>query len=456
MSFGSKLGEKTAHSFCAFTSSIFGFLFLNLLFLCALAKNIWTVHTVKTNTLEENDRKLVLDIAYYAKLQNFQLDEYEVTTDDGFILQVHRLVTPKEDDSKNTDTQRYPVLLIPGLMQSSAAYCTAGPRAIAFELVRAGYDVWLGNNRGGFHPKHNLYKPRSPKMWDWSMQDYAKYDVPAMVQFVKMKTNARKIALVAHSQGTTQSFMALSRESYGGIPDLGTSISSFSALAPAVYAGPLVDRWFLRMLRVGHHTFHLMFGYRAFIGLMGNMREFLPINFFAFVGYLVFKYMLGWNDLLWDIRYRNRDFISAPVYVSSKLMYWWLGKGGFADRKCIFASSTTKWFDERFPPLELYACGHDDLVLPDPLVNRIHTHEEDVRDNFRVISLPTYSHLDVLWAQDAHETVAAPMTEFIWKNVSNKNQWRTPSLFESQRSSTRSVSPINSVNSMNSVNPVAA
>lgn len=444
MGFGSEFGTKTKHISCAFTSAIFGFLYLNLLFICALAKNIWTIHTVKTHTLEKSDRKLVLDIAYYAKLQNLKLDEYEVTTDDGYILQVQRLVAPKEDD-ESTKAQRYPVLLIPGLMQSSAAYCTAGPRAIAFELVRAGYDVWLGNNRGGFRPKHNLYKPRSHKMWDWSMQDYAKYDVPAMVEFVKLKTNARKIALVAHSQGTTQTFMALSRETYGGVPDLGTSVSSFSALAPAVYAGPLVDRWFLRMLRVGHHTFHFLFGYRAFIGLMGNMRELLPIHFFAFTGYLVFKYLLGWDDLLWDIRYRNRDFISAPVYVSSKLMYWWLGKGGFADRKCIFTSSATKWFDERFPALELYACGRDNLVLPDPLINRIHTHEEDVRNNFRVVNLKHYSHLDVLWAQDAHETVAVPMTEFIWKNVPNKNQWRTPGNCEEQKSVTRSISPINPV-----------
>lgn len=432
MSFGSELWVQTKHGFCAVSSSIFGFLYLNILFIFALAKNIWTIHTVKTHTLPENDRKLTLDITYYAKLQNFDLENHEVTTKDGFILEIQRLIVPHEKDT--TNPQRYPVLLIPGLMQSSAAYCTAGPRAIAFELARVGYDVWLGNNRGGFHPRHVKYKPRSPKMWDWSMEDYAKFDVPAMVEYVKQKTNARKIAVTAHSQGTTQTFMALSRETHGGIPELGDSISSFSALAPAIYAGPLVDRWFLKMLRVGHRAFHMMFGYRAFIGLMGNMRNLLPTRFFAFTGYLVFKYMLGWDDLMWDIRYRNRDFVSAPVYVSAKLMFWWLGKGGFADRKCSFTSLDSKWFDERFPALELYACGRDNLVLPDLLINRIHTFEPDVRDKFRVVSLESYSHLDVLWAVDVQDTVAVPMAEFIWKNVKEQGRWRTPTLSASNSS----------------------
>lgn len=114
--------------------------------------------------------------------------------------------------------------------------------------------------------------------------------------------------------------------------------------------------------------------------------------------------------------------------VSSKLMFWWLGKGGFADRKCIFESEESKWFDEHFPPLQLYACGRDNLVLPDLLINRIMNFEPDVKERLHVVPLTSYSHLDVMWANDACSKVALPLADFVWSHVPDKEKWRQPDL----------------------------
>ena len=44
---------------------------------------------------------------------------------------------------------KFPILMIHGLLQSAGAYCTNDNDSLAFYLCKAGYDVWLGNNRCG-------------------------------------------------------------------------------------------------------------------------------------------------------------------------------------------------------------------------------------------------------------------------------------------------------------------
>jgi len=420
--------DHVKHSVCAVISSFCGFVYITTLFLIALFHHALTSAKPAGpfQILPRPERKLTFDLEYYLNLQGYGLEHHEVITQDEYVLDCQRIVAP---GSELDEKPRYPILLIPGLMQSSSAYCTAGPDAIALVLARLGYDVWLGNNRGGFRPKHLTIKNDfSAKLWDWEMHELATKDVPAMVEYVKRVAHTDQIAVTAHSQGTTQTFRALAVEEHGGIPDLGLSMSSFCALAPAVYAGPLVDRWFLRLLRVPKQVYHTFMGYHAFIGMMGSMRPMLPLKLFTFVAYIVFNYMLGWDDKLWDRHYRDRNFVFAPVYVSAKLMFWWLGEGGFAHRKCVFASEDSKWFDHRFPPLEIYACGRDNLVLPDRLINRIHNFEPDAKPKTSIVNLPGYSHLDVMWAMDASQKVALPIAEFAWKHVREPSKWKTPSI----------------------------
>jgi predicted alpha/beta hydrolase len=88
---------------------------------------------------------------------------------------------------------KYPVLLLHGLLQASGTFCVNDESSLAFYLCKSGYDVWMGNNRGYFKPEHKTLKPSDPKFWAWNLQEMASLDLPAMVSFVCAKTNHEKV-----------------------------------------------------------------------------------------------------------------------------------------------------------------------------------------------------------------------------------------------------------------------
>jgi len=88
---------------------------------------------------------------------------------------------------------KYPVLLWPGLMQSSGAFCVNDESSLAFYLCKSGYDVWLGNNRGYFHPEHKSLTPSGHKFWAWTLRDMGESDIPAAVSFICTQTHRKKV-----------------------------------------------------------------------------------------------------------------------------------------------------------------------------------------------------------------------------------------------------------------------
>lgn len=78
------------------------------------------------------------------------------------------------------------------------------------------------------------------------------------------------------------------------------------------------------------------------------------------------------------IRRKTKMFRFTPTPVSSASIFWWCGKGGFADRKCTLDDTLERWFDDRFPPLSIYHGGRDFLVLAEPLIERMQNKEKDV------------------------------------------------------------------------------
>lgn len=80
-----------------------------------------------------------------------------------------------------------------GLMQSSGAFCVNDESSLAFFLCKSGFDVWLGNNRGYFKPKHQTLNPSDPKFWAWNIRQMACLDLPAMVKQVQTQTKREKV-----------------------------------------------------------------------------------------------------------------------------------------------------------------------------------------------------------------------------------------------------------------------
>lgn len=411
--------------------------------------------------LEGGKDPLVCDVGYYARRVGLDVETFKVQTEDGFVLTLWHVYNPREYTPRSPEerayraprvfydqkdpasfpssNRRYPVLLIPGLLQSAGAYCANDDDSLAFFLCKSGYDVWLGNNRCGFHPEHTTLSYSDPRMWAWNIRHMGVFDLPALVSRVLYETGFPKLALVCHSQGTTETLVALAKDQR---PELGSRISVFCALAPAAYAGPLIKRAYFRFMRIISPTvFRLFFGIHAFIPSMMTLHAILPPRLYGFLGYRVFSFLFNWSDERWDRGLRDRMFQFAPVYVSAESMRWWLGRECFAKQKCILATreqgqleededrrcddgnegkprSAAAWFDEQVPPMALWIAGRDDLVDGRRLLRRLRNKERE--PHVRVVHarvIDEYEHLDVIWAIDAIEQVGVEVREIIWRTV---------------------------------------
>lgn len=127
-----------------------------------------------------------------------------------------------------------PILMMHGLFQSSGVFVTSGIDSLAFVLANEGHDVWLGNNRC-VEKRHKFLKPHDHAFWDWSMDELAKFDFPALIDYVLKMTQYTQLIYIGHSQGTSQAFLGLNFN-----PALSKKLKCFVALAPALYLGPLL------------------------------------------------------------------------------------------------------------------------------------------------------------------------------------------------------------------------
>lgn len=433
---------------------------------------------------------LICDVGYYARRVGLDVEEFSVQTEDGFIIELwhvfnpedytpasltHRsqdepIVFPKDYIKDSTGTlsqqypsgkQKYPVLLVHGLLQSAGAYCTNDDDSLAFYLAKSGYDVWLGNNRCGFRPRHQMLSYNDPRMWNWNIRQMGVMDLPALISRVLSETGFAKLGLVCHSQGTTETFVALAKEQR---PDLGNKISVFCALAPAVYAGPLIGKMYFKFMRIiSPGMFRVMFGIHAFIPFMMLMHRWLPGSIYGALGYRVFSFLFNWSDTRWERDLRDRFFQFAPVYVSAESMRWWLGRECFASQKCILATreegrreeeedegedtgveayfdngkthpseeggegdesrrwrGRNAWYDEQVPPFALWVAGNDELVDGRRLLRRFERGREPCVKVVHQKIIDEYEHLDVIWAMDMIEKVGQEVKEVLWKTAPEK------------------------------------
>ncbi|KAJ5085199.1 hypothetical protein N7532_009970 [Penicillium argentinense] len=417
--------------------------------------------------LEGGRDPIVGDVAYYARRVGLDVETFRVQTEDGFILTLWHVYNPQEyaalsveerrergpsvfgeskklDSSRAGSNRRYPVLLVHGLLQSAGTFCTNDDDSLAFYLCKAGYDVWLGNNRCGLHPEHTNLSSSDPQMWSWDIRHLGTLDLAALTSRVLYETAFEKLGLVCHSQGTTQTFIALAKEHR---PELGERFSVFCALAPAAYAGPLVEKSYFRFMSVlSPDIFRLFFGIHSFIPFMMTVRSVAHSKIYGTLAYWVFSFLFGWSDARWERDLRDRFFQFSPVYVSTELMRWWLGSESFAKHKCILSTidevnndqkrtgtgkdhgddpgdpclggrKDTSWYGPQVPPFALWIGGSDELVDGRRLLDRF---QLGCEPHIRLVHskvIDEYEHLDVLWAMDAIEQVGKEVSQVIWTTV---------------------------------------
>ncbi|KAJ2163179.1 cholesterol esterase [Coemansia sp. RSA 552] len=226
-------------------------------------------------------------------------EDHLVETRDGFVLGIHRITgrrnspasTPLPTDS---DSAAKPVVLFwHGFMLSSECFVCHPDwiNILPFRLAEAGYDVWLGNSRGNkYSYRHSKYTPDDRRFWNYSIDEIAGIDVPTTVDYILEETGATSLAYIGFSQGTTQMFMALSRNK-----GLNKKVSHFIALAPAStprgFHNSIVDYF----TKATPQMLYLLFGRRRAMSLVYFWINLLPRDLYVAALDFCVNLLFGWT-----------------------------------------------------------------------------------------------------------------------------------------------------------------
>jgi lysosomal acid lipase/cholesteryl ester hydrolase len=320
-----------------------------------------------------------------------------------------------------------------GLFQSGGVYVTSGADSLAFCLANEGYDVWLGNNRC-VEKKHAFLKENEEKFWDWSMDELARYDFPALIDFVLKSTDQAQIIYIGHSQGTSQAFLGLSFN-----PDISSKLKCLVTLAPAMYVGTLLrfvstgtpnhsQPPLSTLIQAGDATFLSLFGTKEFVPIMNTVKHFAPSSVFADVAYRMFNFLFNWTDKEWNKAYKTAYFHTTPRPTSTKgLLHWFqIARYGNVLRPFRPASPAVSRADSGIVPevtststIELEDASFDLSCIRCPLAvayggmdkivdTKRMLKECGLNDGVNLVMsecVEGYEHMDVIWGKHAKELV---------------------------------------------------
>jgi len=193
-----------------------------------------TIMETRSDFRKTNSRGIDCEIADLPTIDmirchGYPAQSYEVTTEDGYILTLHRI---SHGRSNAGDNFVRPVFLQHGFLGSSIDFVIQHhSKSLGFILADNGYDVWMGNFRGNtYSRKHIIMEPDNKHFWDFTIDEFAHYDLPAMLTAVLEETTEGDLLFVGHGLGNTA---AMAMPHYR--PDLSHKIRLANFLSPMAY-----------------------------------------------------------------------------------------------------------------------------------------------------------------------------------------------------------------------------
>ena len=125
-------------------------------------------------------------VSDFLSKNGYPFEEHVAETTDGYLLTMHRIPRPGA-----------PVVVLQhGILGDSWNFLiNTDERSIAQTAWRAGYDVWLLNNRGSTYGlQHTFLERRSKEFWNFSFAEMGRYDLPAQIGKVKAITGVEKVS----------------------------------------------------------------------------------------------------------------------------------------------------------------------------------------------------------------------------------------------------------------------
>ncbi|KAF8170341.1 triacylglycerol lipase [Mycena galopus ATCC 62051] len=324
------------------------------------------------------------DFGELCAIYGYTPEEHVVLTKDGYLLGLHRLPSKKgqhkarRTTSPGTSTGNPVVYLHHGLLMNSEVWVclTSAERSLPFVLVEAGFDVWLGNNRGNKYSKKSIHHgPNSSKFWDFSIDDFAWHDIPDSIEYILDCTKAKTVSYVGFSQGTAQAFAALSIH-----PQLNDKINVFIALAPAMSPAGLAATIVDSLMKASPTLMFLFFGRKSILSSAIMWQSILYPPIFAKTIDTSLRWLFAWQSLNISTQQKTAAYAHLYSFASVKSVVHWFQ---------IMRNGQFQMYDDdvQSPITRTAPRGHDVMVgqLPGHTVcKRLHG----------------YEHLDILWGKD--------------------------------------------------------
>ncbi|KAF8761601.1 alpha/beta-hydrolase lipase region [Rhizoctonia solani] len=314
------------------------------------------------------------DFEELCQIWGYTSESHVVQTKDGYMLGLHRLPNAQNERSLHPGarTRKPVVYLHHGLLMNSEVWVclTDRERCLPFILADAGYDVWLGNNRGNKYSKKSIHSiPSEAKFWNYSIDEFCLFDIPDSIEYILNLTKSKSLSYVGFSQGTAQAFAALSIH-----PALNEKIDIFIALAPAM--SPPDPPIFIKVIDTALTT---LFNWRG-----ANISASQKIAAYAHLySYTSTKSVVHWFQIM-----RNAGFQMYDDEVQSPVSF--LGKKFYQPAKFPTRNIVT--------PIFLLYGETDSLVDIDVMLAELPKHTT-------CRGVPNHEHLDMLWGQEVDELV---------------------------------------------------
>ncbi|XP_015789096.1 lipase 3-like [Tetranychus urticae] len=182
--------------------------------------------------------------------RGFKYERHFVTTEDGYILQLYRIINPYAQAARGRNLK--PILVLHGGFTSCSSFMINGPgghikewvngkpphdtsKSLAFALANGEFDVWLGNVRGTRYSNHTRLDPyKDHEFWNYTFVEMGKYDVTAMVDYIIDETGFERIFYIGYSQGTMAIFTLLAKQ-----PQFACKLNLNINVTPIAFIGDL-------------------------------------------------------------------------------------------------------------------------------------------------------------------------------------------------------------------------
>ncbi|CAL8131345.1 unnamed protein product [Orchesella dallaii] len=354
------------------------------------------------------------------RLRGYNASSHTLLTKDGYYLTIYRISGGMNSPPRKG---KKPVLLFHGFLMTGASWIIQpGSRNLAFTLVDAGYEVWLGNSRGTSpSQKHiSLDANKDIDYWNFGSVQLSTIDLPLTIDLILQETSSDKLYYVCHSMSCGALLVGLA-----DVPELNDKIEASFLLAPPSHYGSVYNPAFLLFPPIlgtpwQDVWFRLMGG--RINGKSGAFRTALGLTTEKVCGWSFMRCGICDNFLfaLFGADPEQMDYNNLPN-IMRKLMDNGAIKpflhGLQVDEACAFqrfdygASKNLLEYGSPKPPLYnmsgisvpiyLFYGENDNLVTPWDAERLRNAMPPDVMRGFHKVEWPKFNHVDFMIAKDA-------------------------------------------------------